>query len=248
MGSAFLVSHLDFARSFEGDPFSATPESIAKWLERNWLPKRGGGTWNYSPAMEVLVLGFAGEITLSQALEHCGKYWHPHGREENILVVRAFWRYVTENKSRVYKRNFLAAPVGRWRERNIFIGIKAPLIRVTDEDVLAIMPVFRKNFVPDDAETNLSLTAVREFCFREGYRDIDTELMTARGVGGARERQLLVDRGSKRSLYTTDQFDGFAAKYAGAVSILADAGKGLQTPNFRGYRVWNPDEPPLPGI
>ena len=248
MGSLFLVSHLDFARSFEGNPEKATAQSIAEWLKRNWLSKRGGGVWNYGPAMDVLVLAFAGEITLDQAIAHCHRYWHPHARVENEKVVRCFWKYVQENRSRVHKRKYLAAPVGRWRERNIFIGLKAPLIRVAAGEALAVMPVFRKGFVPGDRETDLALTAIREFCFREGYRDLDIEFIRAQGMGGTTDRRLIVDLGSLRNLYSSEQFDQFATKYAQGVSLLADDGLGLQQPNFRGYRVWDPDQPPFPGM
>ena len=248
MGTLFLVHYLEFARSFEGNPEGATPESIAAWLQRNWLTKRGGGNWNYDPAMEVLVLAFAGHITLEQAIEHCHRYWHPHARVENERVVRCFWRYAVGNKSRVYRRSYFAAPVGRWRGRNIFIGVKAPLVRVSNDEVLAVVPIFRKNFTPCEKETDLSLTIVREFSLREGYRDIDTEYLRARGVDGSLDRRLIVDRGSHRRLYSSEQLDTFAQKYAKAVSLLADAGLGLEQPNFAGYRIWDPDQPPFPGI
>lgn len=246
MGSAFLVNHLDFARSFQGQPERATPESIAVWLRDNWIRKRGGGVWNYTPAMDVLAPAFAGRITFEQSLSHCREYWHAHGRVENELVVKSYWSYASSNPSRVYGRKFLAAPVGRWKSRNIFIAIKAPLIRVTPDTQLAVMPVFRRTFLPNDAELNICLTAVREFCVREGYRDIDPELICSRAQNGTVDRRLIVERGSQRTLYTSDQFDSFAAKYAGGVALLADAGLGLQEPNFRGYRVWDPDQPPFP--
>jgi len=242
MSSVFLINHLDFARSFEGCPEKATPETIAAWLKSNWLKKRGGGSWNYVPAMDVLVLAFMGGITLQESLQYCRKYWHPRGRLENELVVQSFWRFAQENRSRVYKRSFLAAPIGRWQGRNIFLGIRAPLIRVTGDELLAVMPVFRKAFVPNVAETNLSMTAVREFCLREGYPDINIELMRAVGIDGSLERRLVVERGSERQMYSSEDFDTFAAKFAGAVALLADAGLGLQQPNFKGYRVWDPDQ------
>jgi hypothetical protein len=246
MSSLFLVSHLDFARAFEGNPERATPESIAHWLEHNWLRRRGGGVWNYTPAMDVLVLAFQGLISLEQAVAHCHAYWHPHGRIENEYVVRCFWSFAREHASKIYKRKSLAAPVGRWQGRNIYIGIKAPLIRVTGKDVLAVMPIFRKTHVPNEVETNLSLTAVQEFCMREGYRDIGTELLRAQGLDKTLERQLIVDRGSDRRLYSSEEFDSFSGKYARAVALLANSGLGLQRPNFRGYRVWDPDQPPFP--
>jgi len=247
-GSAFLVSLLDFARSFEGKPWGATPESIAAWLKLNWLLKRGGGSWNYDPAMSVLVLAFAGQITLDQAIEHCHKYWHPHARLENEKVVRSFWKHATENSSKVYKRPALAAPVGRWKDRNIYIAVKAPLIRVTPHEMMAVMPIFRKRYVPDDVETNISLTAVREFCFREGYPNLDVELIRAKGLDGSLERQLIVDRGSKRKLYSADEFDAMVTVYSKGVALLAGDGYGLQKPNFKGYRIWDPDEPSFPGF
>ena len=247
MGTLFLVSHLDFARSFEGEPENATPESIARWLRGNWLNRRGGGVWNYLSAMDVMVLAFQGQISQEQALAHCAQYWHPRGRIENEHIVRCIWSYTQANRSRVYRRPHLAAPIGRWNGRNIHIGIRAPLIRVTDSDMYAVMPVFRKNFAPNDKETNLALTAVREFCFREGYRDIGTELIRAQGQSGTLTRRLIVDQSSGRNLYSAAQFDSYAAKYASAVALLADAGLGLQEPNFRGYRVWDPDQPSFGG-
>jgi hypothetical protein len=248
MAGLFLVNHIDFSRAFERNPFKATPDSIAAWLMQNWIRKRGGGIWNYVPSMDVLVLAFAGQITLDQAIEHCAKYWHPTARIENERVVRAYWDYVQQNRSQVYKRAPLAAPVGRWKDRSIYIAIRAPLIRVADDDVLAVMPIFRKRYTPDDVETNLSMTSVREFCFREGYRDIDIELMRAHGIDGAVARRLVVERGSRRQLYTADEFDIFADKYAKGVAILANAGVGLENPNFEGYRVIDPDQPSMPGF
>ena len=241
MPGIFLVDNVDFARSLGDEPEKATEDSVSAWLQAEWIGK-GGGVFNYVPSMMGLVDGFAGRISKKQAVSHCRAYWHPRGRIENEAVVEAFWPFVTENVCTVYKRSFLAAPIGRWEDQTIYLGVKVPLIRVTKDNVLATMPVFRKTFVPNEKALNVALTGVREFCLREGYSDIEPELIRALGVSGQIDRQLFVAQGHARALYSGDAFDEFANVFTKAVVRLANNGIGLERPNFRGYRVMDPDQ------
>jgi len=241
MQSLFLVDNLDYARSFGDKPESATRESVAEWLRLEWLGTKGG-RFNYAPSMRSLADGLTGRLSKGQALENCQAYWHPRGRIENVAVVEAFWPFVETNICTVYKRSFLAAPIGRWKDQVIYLGVKVPLIRVVGQSVLATMPVFRKSHVPGERPTDLALTGVREFCIREGYQDIEPELIRAAGVAGQIDRQLIVERASSRSLYDADAFDHFTDLFTQAVVSLADSGIGLAKPNFRGYRVMDPDQ------
>ncbi len=242
MTSLFLVDNLDFSRSFGEVPEVATIDSVADFLRTEWIGKKGG-RFNYATSMSILADAFSGMLTREQAISLCKAYWHPRGRIENEQVVSSFWDYVSKNRCTVYRRKFLAAPIGKWKGQIIYLGVKVPLIRVVDGVVLATMPVFRKNFVPGQRPIDLALTGVREFCLREGYPDIEPEFIRAAGISGVIERQLVVEKAGERNLYSSDAFDHFANIFVGAVAKLADSGVGLSKPSFRGYRVMDPDQP-----
>jgi hypothetical protein len=112
MTSLRSLDIFDIARSLGQRPFSATPQSVAAWLEVEYAGQKGGG-FNYDPAISVVHDAFRGGHTLDSAVTYCKNNGNPKGREQNANAIRAIMPYVLEHKSVCHRIGLTAVAIGR---------------------------------------------------------------------------------------------------------------------------------------
>jgi len=240
--SGFLLANvLDAARSLGPKPSDATPEAVRDWFLSEYLAKRGGG-FNYDPASFAAYELFRGAASKELAVRYCKTNGNPKGREQNASAIAAVADYALANISRCHRIGFLAVEVGRAHGKSVYVGIKAPFMRVIARDARVIVPGFRMSHRPNEAEIDVVCGITRAHLARDDYAASDIEYLHA-GPGPDGKRLFRPILGRERTLPSADEVDGLLDVYVRGIALLMVAGLESSPPNFKGYQVRNLDEP-----
>jgi hypothetical protein len=188
---------------------------------------------------------FGGLKTAAEAEKYCRSNGNPAGREQNGDIVKAVSGYACSNVSRCYPHGYLAVVVGRYRGRNIHVGLKAPFTRVRGGAAFVVVPGFRKTFVPSEQQIDLPCSLAAAQLAKDDFKGADVEYLHAGPAPGSDERMLRVVHGKDRRLLSADELDQVFEVYVRGVVMILEHGRGLEKPDLAGYRIVDPDEPPL---
>lgn len=240
--SSFLLTNvLDTARSLGPDPFNATPRSVHDWFLEHYLNRRGG-SFNYDPASLAAFDLFRGAVGKDQAISWCLNSGNPKGRDQNASAVRAIADFALANVSRCHKIGFLAVEVGRASGKSVFVGIKAPFIRIRERSANLVMPGFRMSYEPSEREIDVACAITRAHLARDDYEEADIEYLYA-GPDGSGMRGFRSILGKDRYLPNIDQVDQLLQVYVEGIDMLIRGGEAVTAPNFRGYQKRSFDQP-----
>jgi hypothetical protein len=241
MSSVALVNVLDAARALGQEPTRATPDTVADWFRREYLPKRGG-SFNYDPSMNSTYDLFRGGLKTDEAVMHCLSNGNPKGRSQNADVVKQIGPYAEKNISTCYRVGFLAVPVGRIKGRIIYLGVKAPLVRVVHDEAFFVLPGYRMSYRPAEREIDVACSVVLAQLGRDDYAAADVEYLYA-GPGIDGKRMLRVIHGKERRIFDADGVDRLMDVYVKGIALLDADGVEIREPSFRGYRIFDPSQP-----
>ena len=238
MAGVHLVNVLDVARSLGNSASRTTPEMVAHWLITEYLKKRGGG-FNYNPAINMTFELFRGHISAEQAEMHCLTNGNPKGRRQNVDAIKQISSYATSNISTCYKIGFRAVAVGRIKGEQVYVGIKAPMVRVLHDEAYVVMPGFRLSHRPVESEIDVACSIALATFAREGYDEADFEYLYA-GPGLSGQREFRSIKGRERKVFGRDEVDSMLDTYVKGVALALDAGVESRAPNLHGYSVIDP--------
>lgn len=241
MASLLLMNFLDVARCLGGDPLNANPDAMARFMQREFRP--GGGGFNYNTSINSLPNLFQGKQTVEQAIEHCRSNGAPAGRKPNCDAISLAGAYAAEQKSNCYRIPFSAVPIGRIPgSQTAYMAIKAPLVRVREARIFVVVPGFRLGHRPEGLEIDVAASLALSAFGRDDFAEADYEYLDcSRGLSG--ERELSVYRGCERRIFDVDEVDHMLDLYVRGLSKAIDAGMPAQAPNFRGYKIVDPNQP-----
>ena len=243
MSSLLFLNVLDFARAFGSDPEKATPEEIADWLLTEYARKAGGG-FNYNPAIETLRDLFRGAADYEAAVRRCISTGNPKGRRQNSEAIKVVAPYATSNLSTCYPIGFTAVVVGRIKGKNVYIGIKAPFVRVVHDGAFVVMTGFRMSNRPGERQIDLACSVALANFARDDFASADFEYLYA-GPGLSGHREFRAIRGRERKIFDRDNVDALLDVYVRAVALTMEAGVEVREPNLRGYRIIDPRQPTI---
>ncbi|HEX8124512.1 MAG TPA: hypothetical protein VF548_02920 [Allosphingosinicella sp.] len=232
---------LDVARSLGSDPLNAEPEAVAAFIRREFRNK--GGTFNYNTSITSLPALFEGQKTVDEAVAFCLAKGSPAGRVQNANAIEIAGAYASSKRSKCYRIPFSAVPIGRLAGgHTAFMAIKAPLVRVKRPDIFVVVPGFRLGHRPRGTEIDVAASfAVATFA-RDDFHEADYEYLDcSRGLSG--ERELSVYQGRDRRLFTLDEVDHMLDIYVRGLAFAIQSGMPAEAPNFRGYKIIDPDQP-----
>lgn len=238
-----FINVLDVARAFGERPADATPENIANWLLNEYLGKQGG-SFNYNTATNAAIDLYSGDSTFTWALRYCESKGNPKGRRANVDAITCVGPYILEHPSRCYRIGFTAVVAGRLGGRNIYVGIKAPLVRVEGERAFLVMPGFRMSHRPVEAEIDLACSIALANLARDDYASADFEYLYA-GPGISGQRQFRAIHGRDRSVFDRDAVDALLDVYVKGVALALKEGAAAYEPDLTGYRIIDPRESSL---
>ena len=242
MASPLLMNFLDVARALGSSPLTRSAEQVADFIRRELGP--GGGSFNYNSSINLLGDVFRGAVSAVDAEEICRVRGAPAGRKQNGDAMRIVGEYAESHRSRCYRVPFTAVPVGRLSgNRTAYMAIKAPLVRVEGEDVFVVVPGFRMNHCPQAAEIDVAASFALAHFGRGDFSIADYEYVYAGRAPGGGGRMLRVYHGRDRTIYDLDTVDALLDVYVRGLQLAIDSGMNANTPNFRGYRVFDPNQP-----
>jgi hypothetical protein len=241
MPGLLLVNVLDASRALGPRPLQSTPESVADWLTRNYLPLRAGG-FNYDPATNTTYDLFRGAHTQESAVAYCLTNGNPKGREQNASAIRRIVPFALTNISTCYRIGNAAVAVGRVAGETIYVGIKTPMVRVRKDEAYVVMPGFRMSFRPAEAEIDTACSIALANFARDDYARADFEYLYA-GPGESGAREFRAYHGRNRQVYQREVVDDLMDVYVKGVALLLNRGLGQGRPDLRGYRIIDPREP-----
>jgi hypothetical protein len=241
MPNLLLVNSFDAARSLGQNPSRATPVSVRDWFLEYYVPVRGG-RFNYDPASRATFDLFRGVATAKNAEDYCLANGNPKGRKQNASAVNCISEYAINNVSTCYPTGFAAVEVGRTHGKTVYIGIKSPFVRVVHDEALVVQPFYRTGFRPTGAEIDTVCGVALAHFARDDFANADIELICA-GPDGRGGRELQIIRGKDRDLPSVDVLDSYMDTYVKGIGLLLNHGVDSRPPNFRGYRIFNSDQP-----
>jgi hypothetical protein len=241
MAGVSLVNVLDVARALGPEPLKATPDRVAHWLLSEYLKKRGGG-FNYNAAITTTFDLFRGVISQDAAVRYCSTTGNPKGRRQNTEAIKQIASYALDNISTCYRIGFAAVAAGRVRGETLYIGIKAPMVRVAHNEAYVVMPGFRMSHRPVEAEIDVACSIALANFARDDFAEADFEYLYA-GPGAAGQREFRAIRGKDRMIYDRDTVDALLDVYVKGVSLAVVAGAEVRRPDLKGYRIFDPREP-----
>jgi hypothetical protein len=238
MSGVNLVNVLDVARSLGINPTKATPEMVAHWLITEYLKKRRGG-FNYNPAINMTFELFRGNINADQAELFCLTNGNPKGRRQNVEAIKQISSYALSNVSTCYKIGFRAIVVGRINGEQVYVGIKAPMVRVLHDEAFVMMPGFRMSHRPVEAEIDVACSIALATFAREGYDEADFEYLYA-GPGLSGQREFRSIKGRERRVFNGEEVDALLDTYVKGVALALDGGIESRPANLKGYSIIDP--------
>lgn len=241
MATVLLMNFLDVARSLGADPLNASPEKVRDFLKAEF--SRKGGAFNYNTSINSLHDLFRGG-SLADAEAYCATHGAPAGYKPNVEAIRLAGAYAAANPSNCYRTAFSAVAVGRLsNDRTAWMAIKAPLVRVAAGQAYVVVPGFRMGHRPVDIEIDVAASFALAHFGRDDFSEADFEYLYAGpGDGG---RVLEVYHGRNRRVFDVDTVDAFLDVYARGLDLAISEGMSAPEPNFRGYRIVDPNQPGL---
>src|ERR1019366_7478689 len=94
--------------------------------------------------------------SIDAAVLYCLTTGNPKGRRQNAEAVKCVAAYAIRNVSKCYRIGFTAVAVGRVRGEPVYVGIKAPMLRILGDDVFVVMPGFRMSHRPLEPEIDVA--------------------------------------------------------------------------------------------
>jgi hypothetical protein len=202
MSSILLVNVLDVARSLGIDPVKATPDAVAAWLIERYLKARGGG-FNYDPAIAATFDLFRGAHTFDSSVSHCLTHGNPKGRRQNADAIKVVAPYALANISTCYRIGHSAIVVGRIAGETVYVGIKAPMVRVVHDEAYVVMPGYRMAYRPAEPEIDVACSIALATFGRDDFSSADFEyLYSGPDVSGRRSFRAI--KGRDRRVYDDD--------------------------------------------
>lgn len=241
MSSILLVNVLDVARSLGINPLRVTPEVVAAWLIERYLKARRGG-FNYDPAIGATFDLFRGAHTLDSSVLHCLTHGNPKGRRQNADAIKTVAPYALANISTCYRIGHSAVVVGRIAGESVYVGIKAPMVRVVHDEAYVVMPGYRMTYRPDEPEIDVACSIALATFARDDFSSADFEYLYS-GPDIAGRRSFRAIKGRDRRVYDRDAVDGLLDVYVKGVALVIKAGIPATKPDLRGYRIIDPREP-----
>lgn len=241
MAALLFLNVLDVARALGPEPTKATPDRVATWILKEYLSKPGGG-FNYNPAINVTFDLFRGAVSQRQAEMHCLNHGNPKGRRQNADAVTAIAPYAAQNVSTCYRIGMTAVVVGRIKGNNVYVGIKAPIVRVRAGEAFVVMPGFRMSYRPVETEIDVACSIALANLARDDFSRADFEYLYA-GRVDSDGREFRVIRGRDRQVFDRDAVDWLLDIYVNGLAVAANQGADLGAPNLAGYRILDPREP-----
>jgi hypothetical protein len=206
-----------------------------------YLRRKGGG---FNHDTSILATGdvFRGRITTRQAEQYCLSKGSPAGREQNAAIVRLVGPYAEQRHSVVHKVGYLAVPVGRFNGRSIFLGVKAPYVRINAAEGCLVIPGFRKTFLPSDDQILFPCSLAYHQIARDDFAGVLPEYLYAGPGNGGEDRVFKAVLGKPNDVLLPDQIDDLLNIYIQGIVRVLEHGHGLRNPNLTGYRVIDPDQ------
>jgi len=241
MASLLLMNFLDIARCLGPNPLNAQPSDIATFMKREF--RSGGGGFNYNPSITSLYDIFRGAVTAEDAIEYCSRAGAPAGWKPNSEAIAIAGSYAASHRSSCYKIPFTAVPIGRLPTgQTAYMAIKAPLVRVKGTEKYVVVPGFRLGHKPQGVEIDVAASLALATFGRDDFSEADYEYLDcSRGSSG--ERELCIYHGKERRIFDLDEIDYMLDLYVRGLSLAIDAGMSANVPNFRQYKVGDPDQP-----
>jgi hypothetical protein len=230
-----LLNVFDVARSLGAKPLEATATSVANWLLTEYVPKRGG-SFNYNPAINATFDLFRGASSAEQAALYCLRNGNPKGRRQNADAVQCIAKYALANVSRCYRIGFTAVAVGRAAGQTVYIGIKAPMVRVLNNHAFVVMPGYRMGYRPEEAEIDVACSIALANFARDDFRNADFEYLYA-GPGLEGDRAFRSIKGRERKIYSRDAVDALLNTYVEGIALVVSTGMANSRPSLRGYSI-----------
>jgi len=239
MPGLYLVNALDVARVLGPDPSRVQVDEVYLRIEELYLAKRGGG-FNHDPSITATHDLFRGTINAVQAERYCLTNGNPKGRSQNAEIAKLVAPHAAGNISRCHRIGYVAARIGRFKDRAIHIGIKAPFIRVRRPgEAYLVIPGFRKNSRPVGWQVDFVCSLAASQLARDDYEGADVEYLYAGpDLDGNRKFQALYGRGM--NLLGADKIDALLQVYLDAVAKHLEQGSGVQPARYAGYRIIDP--------
>jgi len=241
VSSLLLMNFLDVARCLGHSPLNARPDDIAAFMKREFRP--GGGGFNYNSSINSLPGIFRGSTTVEKAIEYCSTHGAPAGWKPNCEAIEIAGSYAATQQSNCYRIPFSAVPIGRLLDgKTAYMAIKAPLVRKNAGGTFVVVPGFRLGHKPIGTEIDVAASLALATFGRDDFAEADYEYLDcSRGSSG--ERELLVYQGKDRRIFDLDEVDFMLDLYAQGLALAIDGGMKASAPNFRGYKVGDPDQP-----
>lgn len=179
MPGLYLVNVLDVARVLGPNPSNISTEQAYRLLGELYLRNRGGG-FNHDPAIRATHDVFSGTLTPEDAERYCRSNGNPKGRTQNTKIIKAVSPHASSNISRCHRIGYVAVRIGRFKNQNIHIGIKAPFIRVRRPgEAYLVIPGFRRNSRPLGWQIELVCSFAARQLARDDYEGADVEYLYA---------------------------------------------------------------------
>jgi hypothetical protein len=213
---------------------------VAHWLLAEYLKKHRGG-FNYNPAINMTFELFRGNLGPEQAELYCLTNGNPKGRRQNVEAIKRISSYALSNISTCYKIGFRAVEVGRIKGQHVYIGIKAPMVRVLHDEAFVVMPGFRMSHRPVEVEIDVACSIALATFTREGYDEADFEYLYA-GPGVSGQREFRSIKGKERRVFNNDEVDALLDVYVRGVALALDSGVESRPANLKGYSVIDPSQ------
>lgn len=245
MSSIRGIDIIDVARSLGEAPFQATPSSVAEWLLSEYSGKRGGG-FNYDPAINTICDAFRGHHTLDSAVRYCEDHGNPKGRTQNVDAIRTLMPYILENSSLCYRIGLTAVALGRYSGKTVYAKIKAPLLRVREQQAFVVMPGLRLTHAPSEVAIDLACSVALSIFAQDDHERADFEYLYAGARAGAGAgRDFRVIHGKDRFRFSPEAIDRLLDTYVKGVALAETRGANAKSPLLRGYRIIDPQAPGL---
>jgi hypothetical protein len=240
MSGLFLVNAQDVARSLGDEPRRIDEADVRFRLEENYLPTRKGG-FNHDPSIQATHDIFRGVATVAQAKKYCETRGNPKGRTQNAEIVSVVGDYAQANISVCYRIGYVAVGIGRFKGQTIYVGIKAPFVRVRAGSAFLVIPGFRKMSRPLGWQIDLVCSLAASQLARDDYERATPEYLFA-GPDDRNKRYFRAYTGELLKLFSNDQVDEFLQVYLEAVTKLLEKGRGAQPARMSGYRIIDPSQ------
>src|SRR5262249_30356279 len=141
-----------------------------------------------------------------------------------------------------YRIGHSAVVVGRIRGETVYIGIKAPMVRVVHDEAFVVMPGYRMTYRPEEPEIDVACSIALATFARDDFASADFEYLYS-GPDISGQRTFRAIKGRDRQVHDQDAVDGLIDVYVRGLALVLDAGVSPTRPDLRGYRIVDSQEP-----